>query len=384
MRFIFIAAALAWVATAHSQALPVLLKQAVEAQQAGRLEEAAEKYEAILEAAPDVPEVRSNLGAAYAALGRYGDAQKQYEKALALRPDMVQVRLNLGLAYFKSNRLDDAAREFETLLEGDAANAQALRLLGNSLLALGRYEDVIGLLEPRLAEVEQNKLLTYSLGTAYLRTDQLDKGRPLVDRLFRDGETPEGLLLLGTSQMSAYDYAGARDNLAKAAAMNPDLPTVHAAYAAALMATGDQAGARKEFEAEIERNPNDFEANLQMAAILKQERDLDGAQARLHKALEIRPQSLAAQYQLATIHLAKRESEEARALLEDVVAEAPQFTEAHVSLATVYYRLKMKEEGDREREIVRRLNAAKQARQPGSQEEAGAGYKGEEGSSGAP
>ena len=56
--------------------------------------------------------------------------------------------------------------------------------------------------------------------------------------------------------------------------------------------------------------------------------------------------------------------EQARAALESLVKEAPEFLEAHVSLATVYYRLKRKEDGDREREVVKRLNAAVQAKQP--------------------
>jgi hypothetical protein len=52
--------------------------------------------------------------------------------------------------------------------------------------------------------------------------------------------------------------------------------------------------------------------------------------------------------------------------LEAIVKDSPQFTEAHVSLATVYYRLKRKEDGDRERAIVQKLNAEAQAREPGA------------------
>ena len=47
------------------------------------------------------------------------------------------------------------------------------------------------------------------------------------------------------------------------------------------------------------------------------------------------------------------------------MAAWPQFTEAHVSLATVYYRLKRKEDGDRERALVRKLTDEAQATQPG-------------------
>lgn len=344
-----------------------LLNEAVQFHQEGRLEEAAARYRAVLELQPNIPEIRSNLGAVYSALGRYGAAINEYEEALRLNPTMAPARLNLGLAYYKSARIADAVVEFRRMLEDDPSNHQALSLLSNGLLAMGRYTEAIALLEPRTAEVEGSKLLTFVLGTAYLRENRSVQGQRLIDRLFRDGDTPEGLMLLAASQMSAHDYAGARDNLAKAVELDPELATIHTAYAMALMSTGDQAGARAEFEEELRRNPHDFEANLNMAAIYKQERDLDRAESSLRRSLEIRPQSLAAQYQLATIQLSKQQFEEARTLLEHIVAESPSFTEAHVSLATAYYRLKMKAEGDREREIVRQLNTAKQATQPGSQ-----------------
>jgi Tfp pilus assembly protein PilF len=58
---------------------------------------------------------------------------------------------------------------------------------------------------------------------------------------------------------------------------------------------------------------------------------------------------------VASIDLAAGRVDEARVRLEAVVKQAPQFIEAHISLATVYYRLKRKEDGDRERAIVRKL-----------------------------
>jgi len=49
--------------------------------------------------------------------------------------------------------------------------------------------------------------------------------------------------------------------------------------------------------------------------------------------------------------------------LEKVVKEYPDFLEPHVSLAQVYYRMRRKEEGDHEREIVQKLKAQQDAEQ---------------------
>lgn len=343
------------------------LAAALEAHQEGRLADAAAGYEALLRDYPQIVEVRSNLGAVYAGLGRYDDAIREYETALSSKPDLAGARLNLALAYHKSARFSKAAAEFRTVRLRQPDNEQALKLLADSELNLGNYGKVIALLEPLRAAVEADRLLTYALGTAYVRAGREDDGQQLIDRLFREGESPEALMLLANAQMQGHDYAGARDNLAKAVELAPDLPTVHRAYAMALIATGDQAGARVEFENELDANPNDFEANLNMAAIHKKERDMESAERLLGKALQARPGNLAARYQLGTVYMATRRIEEARAEFEAVVGESPDFIEAHVSLATVYYRLRRKEDGDREREIVRQLNAAKQATQPGTQ-----------------
>ena len=45
-------------------------------------------------------------------------------------------------------------------------------------------------------------------------------------------------------------------------------------------------------------------------------------------------------------------------MLEEIVKEAPEMVDAHVQLATAYNRLKRKEDADRERAIVERLNQA--------------------------
>jgi Tfp pilus assembly protein PilF len=55
--------------------------------------------------------------------------------------------------------------------------------------------------------------------------------------------------------------------------------------------------------------------------------------------------------------------EQAAALLEQIVTEAPDAIDAHVQLATAYNRLKRKDDADRERAIVDRLNREIQEKQ---------------------
>jgi Tfp pilus assembly protein PilF len=162
------------------------------------------------------------------------------------------------------------------------------------------------------------------------------------------------------------DFAGARDEFAKAVALNPQLPEVHVLYAKSLQLTGDSDLSLKEFKAELELDPYNFESNLQIGATLREEQNYGEANQYFTRALETRPGDPGVRYQLALTALDQGKVDDARRELESLVKESPQFTEAHVSLSIAYYRLKRPADGKREREIVQKLTSEAQAKEPGA------------------
>ena len=145
--------------------------------------------------------------------------------------------------------------------------------------------------------------------------------------------------------------------------LNPRLPTAHALYGRSLLALGDQDAAERAFREELDLNINDFEANLQLGYMRKAAQEFDDASTYLERAMTIRPNDLAARKLLASLRLQTGHVEEAARMLEAIVKEAPDLIEAHVQLATAYNRLKRKDDAERERAIIDRLNAEAQAKQ---------------------
>src|SRR5438445_5943336 len=343
-----------------------ILKEAMELQHAGRLDPAIEDYRLFLAQYPDVAAVRSNLGAALAGAGRYEEAIAEYQRALQLKP-LPEVRLNLGLAYYKTAQLKSAVEVFEKARQDLPGDSRPTLLLADCYLRLGENKKVIGLLRP-LQQVSQDDLgIVYMLGTALVRDGQADKGQILIDRILKNGDSAEARLLLGTTKLMVSDFSGALVDLQKAVELNPDLPDLYAYYGVALLSTGDQTGAQQAFEKALRADPNNFDANLRMGLLLRKDAQYQNALRYLRHALEIRPGDAGVRYQIATVKLAIGQLEEARGDLESLVAESPRFTEAHVSLATAYYREKRKADGDRERAIVEKLNAERQASEKGAQ-----------------
>ena len=343
--------------------VPDLFQRAVALQSAGDLEGAAAAYRRFLAEHADNVEARSNLGVVLARMGRYTEAIDAYRQALGRDASRTAVRLNLGIALYKAHQLGDAVRELDAVLQAQPDNLQARYLAADCRLRLGEPAQTVGLLAPLEPSRPDDLALTYLLGMGYLRTEQVEKGQALIDRILRKGDSAEARLMMGVARLEMNDFKAAIDDLKRAVELNPELPTVHGLYAQALLETGNRDLAKREFEAELARNPLDFQAHLYFGVLLKEEQQFDEAMQHFTVALGVRPGEVATRYQIASLKLAARDTEGALPLLEDLVKEAPTFLEAHVSLATAYYRLKRREDGDRERAIVDQLTKEVQAKQ---------------------
>lgn len=354
-----------------------LFARGIELHQSGDILGAIEAYKAALAKEPDRIDARSNLGAAYARLGRYADAATQYRSVLEREPAQNQVRFNLGLALYKAEDVVAAATELKRVVDADPRNGNAVLLLADCWSQMGLDGEVVTLLAPREADFPDNRLFAYLLGNALLHRSEVQRGQAMIDRLFRDGETAEGHVLMAVAHMRALEHKDALAEMERAVALNPKVPTVQALHGVALMNVGRRPEALDAFARELEVNPNDFESNLYRGLILKDDGRLDESYDHLKRAARLRPQDARVQYGLGSLHLAAGRLPEAEKALLTVIQQAPDYRQAHVLLATVYYRSKRPELGDRERLLVEKLKNQEQEREPGAQPDLGPEYKGE-------
>jgi tetratricopeptide (TPR) repeat protein len=350
----------------NAQDFERLLARAIELHNAGDVLGAIESYQAALAIVPDRADALSNLGAAYVRLGQYDDAIKQYEAALTSDPMSQTIRLNLALAYYKSARPNQAIPHLKRVVSSDPSARSAYLLLADCYVQTGQDKEVAALLKPREQLFERDLAYAYLLGMALLHMDETVEGQKYVDKVFGAGESAEAHLLMGTAFLTRQDYPAARTELERAVKLNSRLPTVHSLYGRALFALGDQEAAEREFRKELELNVNDFEANLQLGNMRKAAQRFTEAETYLERATTIRPDDIAGRRLLANLRLQTGKTEDAVRILEGIVKDNPNLVDVHVQLATGYNRLKRKDDADRERAIIDRLNAEAQAKQPGS------------------
>jgi tetratricopeptide (TPR) repeat protein len=343
-----------------SQAPDAIYRDAVRLQQEGKLDEAVAKYQEVLRLRPNSVAAHTNLGSTLARLGRYDDAITHYKAALKTDPENPGIHMNLGLAYYKQGQISAAIGEFEFGHGKQPENLQIALLLADSYALIGDDAKVLELLDPFERKDPNIAAVNYLLGSALIHTRQLERGQVVIDRVLRNGESAETLMLISTMQLATTENKKAVATLEKASSINPDVPGVWSLLGQAKLNDGDAEGAKTAFLKELEKNPNDWDSNINLGAMYRVDKDYELAAKYLNKARQLRPQSIALMYQLGSLEVALGNNEKALALLEQVTREAPTFVEGHITLASLYYKLKRKADGDRERAIVTQLNAENQ------------------------
>ena len=286
---------------AKAQTVGCDFASALQHHQAGDLDAAIAGYQACIAADPSRVDARSNLGAVLAKEGHYQEAIAQYVAALkAASPDVVpNLRFNLGLAYYKAFEIRDAAAEFEALHAIQPGNLNVALLLADCRLRMGEFQKAADVVAPLESANIENEALNYVLGLALIRSGRAAEGQVRVDRILRKGESAEGHFLLGSALFAGRDFPGAVKELSRAAALNPEVPSLQSYLGQALLFTGDADGAAAAFRKELAANPNDFDANFQLASILARRGETQESKHLLDRAVLVRPDSDEARNALA-------------------------------------------------------------------------------------
>ena len=234
----------------------------------GRGEEAVERAQALVAAAPKDPDRYFTLGLAQSEQN-VADAIKSFRLALELAPRHTLARYNLALVLNRADRAPEAIEELHRALA----------------------------IEPR-AETH------YTLGVIYWHQGDPDRAiGALRAAVAADPTYADAHYTLGAVLKSRRDWNGASAALRRAIAIRPDLASAHYTLAQVLQLAGDRAGARAEFEeAETRRQrvQRDQEASVWTAVGAQKHEagDLAGALESFRRAIGVSESYAPAFYQM--------------------------------------------------------------------------------------
>ena len=205
--------------------LPLLqeLLQAQSDRDAGRLEEAQQRLEALVRKDSENPAVFVALSSVYSRRHDTEGALKSARRAVALDPESTVAVLDLALAFLASGRPDEAATGFERVLALDPDNLKALLNLGEIALSRGEHQKAFEFFRRATVVAPKFAQAYVSLGGSALAMNRLSVAEQALKQAVALGGTQPDLhfnLGLMAEQRGQHDVA-AREYRAEVAA-NPD------------------------------------------------------------------------------------------------------------------------------------------------------------------
>ncbi len=110
---------------------------------AGKLTDAIQEFEFIVEKDPTIPMLYFNLGVIYENLMKSEKAEENYKKALELAPNYIESKIKLGGLYYKQGLYPSAQKIFEIISDVGLGNADMFLKLGNIYYKLGQKEQAL-------------------------------------------------------------------------------------------------------------------------------------------------------------------------------------------------------------------------------------------------
>jgi tetratricopeptide (TPR) repeat protein len=174
----------------------------------------------------------------------------------------------------------------------------------------------------------------------------------------------DAYVIAGSARMNRSEFREARADFDAALALDSSFPGLYTMAGQARDAMGDTEASVPAFEAALREDPKDATANLYLGVTRLKQRNFESAKPLLELALQLRPGDAQTRFQLAKLNGMTGKLSEAAATLEDLEKSNPNWLDPHIELAAVYYKLHRPEDGQRERDIVQKLNAQQQKAGP--------------------
>jgi tetratricopeptide (TPR) repeat protein len=324
-----------WSQNAATPTFEEIEKQAAEARDSHRLEEASALYREGLKLRPGWSEGSWYLGSSLYGLKRYGEARDAFRHVAISQPGNGPAWALSGMCEFE---LKNYPRALEYLTRAESTNLggnEELNSLVHLRIALlenreGAFEQAYVHLIPIVATGTYPEVIE-ALGLTILRTPLLPSEIPEHDR---DLYQRAGEALYDTL---THDKEGAARIFEELVTSYPNRPNVHNARGAFLV-DSDPGEAMKEFERELEISPSDSNALFRLTSLSLKQGNPEKAVDYARRFVKSSPTAVAAHRLLGEALLQSGGVAGAIAELQSAVKQEPDFAQTHFLLAEAYKR----------------------------------------------
>ena len=328
---------LLWPAVLSAQSPVPSPAEAMALEQQGKLDEAAQAWQAVIRQNPRDASALASLGVVFAKQQKYSEAASAYKKALALNPKLPGIQLNLGLAEFKQGRFEAAVAPLNAALAAQPSSIQARTLLGLSYYGAKQFAEASKHLGLAAKADPDNTQLRQVLAQSCLWAKKFDCALEEFRLIAQhDPNSAAAHVLMGEALDGLGKTAEAIAEFQEAIKAAPQEPNVHFGLGYLHWKLKQYDEAEIDFKAELSVDPGNAQALAYLGDVAMKKNDPETALTFLNKAIASRKDIRIAYLDLGAILSQQGHHPEAIVALQRAVELDPEQPDAHFRLGRVY------------------------------------------------
>lgn len=247
------------------------------------------------------------------------------QRIIRLDPTQADARVDLGKIYLLGGDETAALEQAEAVLEMNADNTDALALKAAVQLRLGDSVGAVELARRVIESEPDNAEAVTVLLTERATAGDMEGALAELDKALAVNEDISVLQLLRIRVLATLnrtdDVLAAYENLVT---LYPDQPAYRRAYARELLTAADYAGSRDQLIKAAELEPDNFNAKIDVVRLIGATSGVEDAEAQLRAYIDAQPDNLDLQFALVDFLNAAERSDEGDAVLAELAKEKEQ------------------------------------------------------------
>src|SRR6267154_1167436 len=296
--------------------------------------------------------------------GKFDEALAQLESLAASQPHAKGLSRAFGMVYYKKSDFLTAAAKFKTALEEDAADAEAVQLMGLSYYLAGRPAEAIGPLEKvQTWYPSANVDASYILGICYIQTKDYANARKAFAKMFSVPADSAASYLFTARMLLRQDYDPVAEEYAKKAVeLDTRLPRAHLLLGELYLYKSRLPEAVEQFQKELELNPGDAAVHYKLADAYTRLQKYEEAEKLLQRSIWLDSTATGPYILMGKVLEKKGEIALAVRALQRAISMDPNNPMPHHLLGQAYRELGRTEEAERELKLAEQLQTHENAK----------------------
>jgi tetratricopeptide (TPR) repeat protein len=279
----------------NPESIEALNLSGIALRRSGRVDEAIEKYLAVLDQKPGQAQALYNLGIAYSKKGALDKAEESYERAVEARPRFAEALSNLGELYLRLDRVSEAESQLRQAVEADPQFPPAYTNLAELAFRREDYGQSMELVDKGLT-LDPESPGAHNMRGKILRQrkDLAGAKEEFTKALLIRPNDEKALHNLGNCYLDEKNVAEAKKMYARAAEIDPRFAEPHEGLGLCWLLEDKLDEAIREFRLALQMGLHSESLHVNLSSAFLWKGRLDEAADEARKALEVAPLSASA------------------------------------------------------------------------------------------